>query len=173
MKVVLDTNILVSGIGRPGRAPGQIISAWLEGTFDLVVPEALVAEFNRVLLYPRIRKLLLGAGLSNDDIQDFVDILRLKAFSVGTDRVVLPVTPTDGNDRHVLEVLIASGADYLVTGDKKHLLSLGMKNVVTAGDFANRLQAFKSLAPAIAQAPDLLSRVKKKRSAVARKDKEP
>ncbi len=62
MKVVLDTNILISGIGRPEGAPGQIVSAWLEGKFDLVVSEALLDEFRRVLLYPIASIQLTGIG---------------------------------------------------------------------------------------------------------------
>jgi len=42
----------------------------------------------------------------------------------------------------VLEALLASGAEFLVTGDKKHLLSLHMSQIVTAADFAARLKAF-------------------------------
>src|ERR1035437_6744101 len=37
---------------------------------------------------------------------------------------------------------MACGAEFLVTGDKKHLLSLGMPQIVTAADFAARLKAF-------------------------------
>lgn len=42
----------------------------------------------------------------------------------------------------MLEALLASGAEFLVTGDKKHLLSLHMSQIVTAADFAARLKAF-------------------------------
>jgi hypothetical protein len=37
---------------------------------------------------------------------------------------------------------VASGAEFLVTGDKKHLLALGMSQIVTAADFAARLKTF-------------------------------
>ena len=159
----------MSGIGRPQGAPGQIVSAWLEGKFDLVVSDALLEEFKRVLFYPRIRKLLAGAGLSNEDIQDYVDLLRLKAITVRTDEVVLAVEPTDINDRHVLQTLVASSADYLVTGDKKHLLSLDMNQVVPCADFVGRLQAFKSMQVPLAATRDLLSKIRKKRAVVSRK----
>ena len=42
----------------------------------------------------------------------------------------------------MLEALLASGAEFLVTGDKRHLLSLGLPQIVTAADFAVRLKAF-------------------------------
>lgn len=162
MKVVLDTNILISGIGRPEGAPGQIVSAWLEGKFDLVVSEASLEEFRRVLLYPKVRKLLMQAGLSDDDLRDYVDIMRMKAITVSTDNVLLPIAPSDPKDTHVLEALVASGAEFLVTGDKKHLLSLGMARIVTAADFAARLRAFSSLASTMAAAEKPVSRRRKK-----------
>lgn len=162
MKVVLDTNILISGIGRPQGAPGQIVSAWLDGKFDLVVTEALLEELKRVLLYPKVRKLLMQAGLLDDDLRDYIDIMRMKAITVSTDNVLLPIAPSDPKDVHVLEALVASGAEFLVTGDKKHLLSLGMTPIVTAADFAARLRAFTSLAQTVVAAGKPASKRRKK-----------
>ena len=147
MKVILDTNILVSGIARSDRAPGQIVAAWMAGRFDLIVSDPLLDELARVLRYPKVRALLAKAGLSDGDLRDYADILRMKAVIVETAGAVLPTTPHDPKDRHVLEALVASGAEFLVTGDKKHLLSLGLSQIVTAADFARRLQAFKATEP--------------------------
>lgn len=171
MKVVLDTNVLVSGITGPSGSPGQIVSAWLDGDFDLVVSEELLDEFKRVLLYPKIQKLLTGAGLLVADLDDYIDILRLKVFPGEVSKVALPIEPADVNDRHVLVALIVSGTDYLVTGDKKHLLSLGMKNIVTAKVFADRLRALKTITPAVAHAQNVVARIKKKRNLIAKKSK--
>lgn len=162
MKVVLDTNILISGIGRPEGAPGQIVSAWLAGKFDLVVSEALLEEFRRVLFYPKVRKLLMQAGLADDDLRDYIDIMRMKAITASTNNVPLPVTPPDPKDTHVLEALVAADAEFLVTGDKKHLLSLGMAQIVTAADFAARLRAFGSPASTITTAGKPVSKKRKR-----------
>lgn len=144
MKVVLDTNILFSGIARPGGTPGKIVSAWLAGQFDLVLSEALLEEFRRVLNYPKIRKLLAGSGVTDDELRDYVDIFRMKAILVKADEVVLEVKPADMKDVPVVATLVASRAEFLVTGDKKHLLSMGMPQIVTAADFLSRLRAFGS-----------------------------
>jgi len=143
MKVVLDTNILFSGIARPDSTPGKIVSAWLDGQFDLVLSEALIEEFRRVLNYPKVRKLLSGSGVTDDDLRDYVDIFRMKAILVKADQA-LEVEPAGAKDIPVVAALVASGAEFLVTGDKKHLLSLGMPQVVTAADFLSRLRAFRS-----------------------------
>lgn len=151
MKVVLDTNILISGIARPGGAPGRVVDAWLQGKFELVVSEALLEEFTRALRYPKVRKLVLAKGLADEDLRDFLEILRVKTVTVDIADVPLPVIPSEPKDRHVIAALVASGADYLVTGDRKDLLSLGSPKIVSAADFASRLGAFESLAP---PAPD-------------------
>ena len=58
MKVILDTNVLVSGLMFPDSIPGIAVAAWREGRFDLVVPLAQLEEIGRVLAYPKIRKIL-------------------------------------------------------------------------------------------------------------------
>ena len=142
MKVVLDTNVLISGIGRSGGPPGRIFDAWLAGRFDLVTSEPLIDEFMVALTYPKVRRLLLAAGVMDQDLRDYIEILRFKSIVVRPIDIQLPMVPADLKDIPVLEALLASGAEFLVTGDKKHLLSLGMPQIVTAADFAARLKAF-------------------------------
>ncbi len=97
--------------------------------------------------YPKVRKLLRRAGVSDDDVRDYLDILRMKALSVSADNTVRSIFPPDPKDIPVLQAFVCSGADFLVTGDKKHLLSLGMRQIVTARDFARCLKAFEAIAP--------------------------
>ena len=142
MKVVLDTNILISGMGRSGGPPGRIFDAWLAGRFDLVTSESLIDELMAALAYPKVRKLLLAGGITDDDLREYIDILRIKAVLARPFNIQLPMTPADPKDIPVIEAFLASEAEYLVTGDKKHLLSLGMPQIVTAADFAARLKTF-------------------------------
>jgi len=142
MRIVLDTNILISGMGRSGGPPGRIFDAWLAGKFDLVTSEPLTDELMAALAYPKVRKLLLAGGITDDGLREYIDILRIKAILVRPVDIQLPMTPADPKDIPVLEAFLASEAEYLVTGDKKHLLSLGMPQIVTAADFAARLKAF-------------------------------
>lgn len=169
MKVVLDTNILVSGIARPHGTPGRIVTAWLEGQFDLVVSNPLLDEFERVLQYPKVWKLLSKAGITAADLRDYLDILRIKAIPVSAENVSLPLVPADPKDVHLLEALAVSGAEFLVTGDKKHLLSLGMPQIVTASDFAARIEALKSLTRKVTAAQQVASKVLKKRAVTRRR----
>ena len=55
MKVVLDTNIVVSRYLSPLGHPARLLTLWEQGVFELVVSEPILAAYQRVLAYPRIR----------------------------------------------------------------------------------------------------------------------
>ncbi len=122
LRVVLDTNVLLSGIAYPASVPGKIIGAWRHGALEVVLSTFILEELRRVL--PR---LAYRHGLRESEIGDLVDILSIQA------EVIDPATAqdqalTDVNDQPVLGTLIAalqqSHADALITGDKA-LLALG------------------------------------------------
>jgi putative PIN family toxin of toxin-antitoxin system len=144
MRVVLDTNILVSGIAYPNGAPGKTVSAWLAGQFDLVLSETLIEEFARVLRYPKLVKVMRRAHLSEQDLNEYLDMFRIKAVVVATHSVRVPVAPPDPKDVPILEAFYASGAEFLVTGDRKDLLSLGIPGVLSAPEFVSRLESFQA-----------------------------
>ena len=56
MRVVLDTNVVVSGLMLPDSTPGRIVAAWAESEFDVVSSPEQLAEIARVLGYPKIRR---------------------------------------------------------------------------------------------------------------------
>ena len=55
MKLVLDTNVLLSGLMFPEGTPGRIVRAWGEARFDVALSLDQLAEIGRVLEYPKIR----------------------------------------------------------------------------------------------------------------------
>lgn len=161
MKVVLDTNILVSGLAAPYSIPGRIVSAWRRGHNQLVSSEPLIAELSRVSTYPKILSLFAKAGPANDSLGDFLDVLRMKALIVDISAVTLPVDTRDVNDRQVLATMIAADAEWLVTGDKHDLLSMGLRNIVTARDFLSRLESLRL--PPLAEQPRAVYRISRAR----------
>ncbi len=56
MRMVLDANQFVSAVLVPYGRPAQILRAWREGAFELVLSLPILAEIRRVLLYPRSSK---------------------------------------------------------------------------------------------------------------------
>ncbi len=116
LRIVLDTNVLVSGLAYPTSVPGRIVGAWRGGRLDVVLSRFILAELLRVL--PRLNHRLQWR---EEDMLDMVDTLALLADLVEPSAHAAPmVTPAlrDPADGPVLDTLLASGADYLVTGDK-------------------------------------------------------
>lgn len=58
MRVVLDTNVLLSGLMYPHSTPGKIVQAWQENRFEQVLSVEQLTEIGRVLNYPKICKIL-------------------------------------------------------------------------------------------------------------------
>lgn len=133
LRVVLDTNVLLSGISYPASIPGKIMAAWRFGSVDVVLSEFILDELRRVL--PRLAN---RHALSAAEIEDLVDILSIQAEIVQP----LPIHEPelrDMNDQPILGTLLAAqhaqGADYLVTGDKD-LLTMGDRfPIVTPAQF--------------------------------------
>jgi hypothetical protein len=82
--------------------------------------------------------------VTDDDLRDYVDIFRMKAILMKTDEVLLAVKPADAKDIPVVAALVASGAEFLVTGTRSTCFLWGMPQTVTATDFLSRLRAFGS-----------------------------
>jgi len=129
LRVVLDTNVLLSGIAYPASVPGKIMTAWRHGSIDVFLCDFIVEELHRVL--PR---LVHRHGLSALEMDDLVDCLSIQA------ELVEPAADTeqalrDTNDQPVLGALKSSKADYLITGDKDLLALAPSYPIVTPAQF--------------------------------------
>ena len=135
MKVVLDTNILVSGLMYPASTPGRIIAAWSEAQFEVVTTREQLAEISRVLGYPKIRLILKW---DDDRIEHFIKqvYLRVEVAEAGTtDFEAL----RDPEDTMTLGALVAADADLLVTGDYDLLVLRDRFPIETPVEFARRI----------------------------------
>jgi putative PIN family toxin of toxin-antitoxin system len=116
LRVVLDTNVLLSGIAYPASVPGKILAAWRHGSVDVVLSAYILDELRRVL--PRLSH---RHGLATAEIDDLIDALALQAEIIDSSSAPDPAL-RDVIDQPVPGTLIAaiesSGADYLITGDK-------------------------------------------------------
>jgi len=113
-RVVLDTNVLVSGLGWSGP-PAAIVDAVTAGELTLLSSPALIAELRRVLNYPKLANVFANP----DAIADLV-----AGASVQVLTSTRLQTVDDDSDNRVLEAALEGGADYVVSGDDD-LLSLG------------------------------------------------
>ena len=136
MNVVLDTNIILSGLISRNKAPRWILDAWLEDRFTLVSSEWQLSEIRRVSRYERLRK-----RLKPHLVGGVVRRIHTKGI-VLTDLPTLDLSP-DPDDNPLLATAVAGRADVLVTGDKVHVLALGKvasTPIMSARDFLNRLR---------------------------------
>ena len=118
-RAVLDTNVIVSGLIASKGTPADLLTAWRNRRFDLVIGPAILQEIERVLRLPRITK---AYRLAPQDISDLIELLISRAI-LTPGRLTIPSTARDPEDDQILACAIEGHADYIVTGDKD-LLSL-------------------------------------------------
>jgi len=128
LRVVLDSNVLLSGLAYPTSIPGRIVAAWRMGAIEVVLSRHILDEVLRSL--HRMRPL----RLSNDEARNFVESLVFQA------EIIEPATVAEGAlrdeaDLPILGAFVAARADYLITGDKDLLALAGKYSVVTPAAF--------------------------------------
>lgn len=127
-RVLIDTNVLVSGIAYPASIPGKIMRAWREGSLDLALSRYILDELARVL--PRLPRVKLGPA----EIRDLIDTFTFTADIVEPDTENDPEL-RDPGDQLVLAALRVSGAQYLITGDKDLLALASRYPILTPAEF--------------------------------------
>jgi len=75
LRAVLDPNVLIFAILAPTGVPAPLLRRWLDGEFELVVSERLLAELRRALSYPELR-----SHVSGEQAEAFVELLRGAGF---------------------------------------------------------------------------------------------
>ncbi|MEK7383211.1 MAG: putative toxin-antitoxin system toxin component, PIN family [Elusimicrobiota bacterium] len=121
MKVVLDTNVLVSGLLNPYGPPGAIVGFAASGDLTLCYDARILAEYREVLLRPKFE-------LEAQAVDDFLTQVEAEGEPVTV--ALLPNRLPDHADEAFLEVALAGRVECLVTGNRKHFpahLCLGMK----------------------------------------------
>ena len=114
MKVVLDTNVFVSGIFFAG-VPGQILEAWRGGKVQLVLSPEIVEEYVEVL--HRLEKLY-----SPMKVEPIIELVLAGAEIVTVPPLEKPIS-ADPDDDKFIACALASKAKVIISGDK-HLLDM-------------------------------------------------
>ena len=117
MRVLLDVNVLISGLLARTGAPALLLGKWLEGEFELVVTERLLAELEATLGRPKLR-----LHLEEAEVRGFLELLRGLAERVDDPDSEHIITSRDPKDDYLIAAAASAGAT-LVTGDT-HLLEL-------------------------------------------------
>jgi putative PIN family toxin of toxin-antitoxin system len=131
VKVILDTNVLVSGIFFSG-VPLDILTAWRDGRINLIVSPEIVGEHRRV-----------GEEMENKfpgvELVPFLELLAIEATMVAT-KPLSEAVCTDPDDDKFLACALASKAKLICSGDKALLKTTGYRGieVLTPQSFADR-----------------------------------
>jgi putative PIN family toxin of toxin-antitoxin system len=116
LRAVLDPNVLIAAVLSRTGAPAQILSCWLRGYCELVISEKLLAELERALAYPRLRR-----QVAEEDAEAFIDVLR-RGVRLASDPAAPSRRSGDPGDDYLLALAEAERA-VVVSGDR-HLLAL-------------------------------------------------
>jgi putative PIN family toxin of toxin-antitoxin system len=131
LRVVLDTNVLVSGLAYPASVPGRILSAWQQGSLDVILSKYILDEMIRVL--PKLSRNKRSSAEIRDLADSFLFVAEIFEPTGEADE-----TLRDSKDQPVLETLLAAQANYLITGDKDLLALAKRYPIVTPAAFWER-----------------------------------
>ncbi len=120
MRIVLDTNLLVSGLVY-GGLPRQLLNAVREDEVELCTSEVLLAELLEVLGREKFARQRDQTGPSPQAVVDELRAIAILVTPPSVPRVVL----TDPDDDHVLAAAVAGAVDLIASGDRRDLLPLG------------------------------------------------
>ena len=134
MRVVLDTNVLLSALLSPHGWPDTIYRAWQKDRFDLVTSATQIDELRRASRYAKFKDVL-----QPNRVGTMVNNMRLSIMLDTLPPLPMGIEVNDPNDAFLLVMALAGKADYLVTGDHRAGLlqrgSHGRTRIVTPATF--------------------------------------
>lgn len=140
MRIVIDTNVLIAALTRPGGNAARVVEAWREGRLEVIASEATLCE----------AELVLGAGwlarvVAPGEVSALLERLRSRSVRVGG-RPVTDLPLKDEGDLRLVQAALAGGAAYLVTTDREVLRHRGYAGVefVTPAELSRQLRGRRS-----------------------------
>jgi uncharacterized protein len=134
MRVVLDTNVLLSALLSPHGMSDTLYRAWQKERFELVTSITQIDELRRASRYPKFKDVLqpYRVGTMVNNMRRAIMVETLLPLPTG-------VEINDPNDSFLLAMALAGEADFLVTGDHRAGLlqraSLGRTRIITPAIF--------------------------------------
>ena len=127
MRVVLDTNILISACWTPGGLESQIVQMVLGGRITACISPAVWAEYRNVLFRDKFAPMRTKAEAL---------LANLESVAVKVQPGEVVIAASDEDDNRFLECAAAAGAAYLITGNLRHYpAEWGSLRIVNARGF--------------------------------------
>jgi putative PIN family toxin of toxin-antitoxin system len=111
MKIVLDTNVLISALLSPKGPPARIMDGILNGKYTLQLDNRILLEYMDVIRRPEF-------AFKEEWISPLIDYIRMESDFISAEQI--PWDLPDRDDCMFYEVALASSAKALITGNKKH-----------------------------------------------------
>ena len=128
LKIVIDTNIIVSSMLSPAGNPAKIMQLFFERRVDLYYSESIMFEYGNVLFRPRLK---FNAG----DVNSLFDVIT--KIGILTEPEISSAAMPDEDDRVFYDAAKSNGA-FLITGNKKHYPDEPF--ILTPSDFLEKLE---------------------------------
>jgi uncharacterized protein len=125
LRVIVDTNVVISGLISKSSYPARIIDAWLAGKFIPVISKNLQEEINDVLRRSKITKLNL---CNPKDVKKILALLFNSAEKIKPRKQKINID-LDEKDHFLLELAISSGVNIIVSGDEE-ILACSYKGLI-------------------------------------------
>jgi hypothetical protein len=132
--------VLVSAYLSPNGRPAQVLEWVYEGRCQLLASEQILAEYRRAMRSEKVRKL---TGMTDDEVSAVIARLS-QAITLVYPEAQVDIDLKDQADRKFLDCAVSGGADYLVSGDKHHVLPLariGQTLIVSPTEFLHLAEA--------------------------------
>src|ERR1700704_3577623 len=113
MRIVVDTNVLISALLNNHSLPRTIFNLQQSGRFRIVISEEIVSEYRRVLAYPHIQA---RHRFTPQKIEKYLSLLRNASVLV-TPTEQVTVVKDDPDDNKFIACALAGNAEYVVSGD--------------------------------------------------------
>ena len=127
MDVVVDTNVLVSGLLNPKGIPAYILNLLLNRKLSLLYDNRIIGEYENVLNRDKF-------GFKKENIEPLIDFLKYEGHFITANPI--KTIFKDKDDKMFLEVAETGNAEYLITGNIVHFPKL--KKIVTPKEFIEK-----------------------------------
>jgi putative PIN family toxin of toxin-antitoxin system len=134
VRAVVDVNVLISGALSAKGSSAETLRAGRDGKFEFVISEMLIAELERTLAYPKLRK-----RIAPEKAAAFVTWIRYHGTLAEDPTSAPPVGSRDPDDDYLLALAIDRRA-YLITGDQDLLVLGNDLPILTPAQFATKLR---------------------------------
>lgn len=114
LRVVMDTNVFISGLNFGGK-PGEVLNLLIKEEMEVFVSPFILSELGSI-----IREKF---GWADEQVTRVLSLIEAKAIEVQPKQRLSVIKEKD-TDNRILECAVAGEADYIISGDKRHILPL-------------------------------------------------